>query len=196
MTRRGFTAGPVVTPPQIIGSECIGVVEAVSPELERAEEATETRIGRHGAKYRAGDVVIALMGGMGRTFDGCYAGTFCCRLCACMFHALSANIITFLFRKYRICGSSSHLLVRTPFRSCWIVYAPDLSFISFSAFAIIRAPRGDTRRIPSCTWRSYEVLASPHNRYSFSIWRLISDWHGYCINSKKCIWFENNSWYY
>lgn len=73
MTRRGFTAGPVIKPPQIIGSECVGVVEAVPPALERAEERIETRIGRHGAKYRAGDVVIALMGGMGRMFDGCYA---------------------------------------------------------------------------------------------------------------------------
>jgi len=78
MTRRGFIAGPVITPPKIIGSECIGVVEMVSPWLERTEDNTiEMRDGRHGAKYRVGDVVVALMGGMGRDFDGCYAGMFC-----------------------------------------------------------------------------------------------------------------------
>jgi hypothetical protein len=75
MTRGGITAGPVITPPKIIGSECIGVVEALSTELQRPEDQEhETRDGRHGAKYMVGDVVVALLGGMGRAFDGCYAG--------------------------------------------------------------------------------------------------------------------------
>lgn len=75
MTRRGITAGPVITPPKIIGSECIGVVEAISTELQRPKDQEhETRDGRHGAKYMVGDVVVALLGGMGRVFDGCYAG--------------------------------------------------------------------------------------------------------------------------
>jgi NADPH:quinone reductase-like Zn-dependent oxidoreductase len=75
MTRRGITAGPVITPPKIIGSECIGVVEAVSTELQRSQnQEHETRDGRHGAKYMVGDVVVSLLGGMGRAFDGCYAG--------------------------------------------------------------------------------------------------------------------------
>ncbi|TVY93207.1 Protein YIM1 [Lachnellula willkommii] len=74
MTRRGFTAGPVITPPKIIGSECIGIVEAVSKELERLDDQVmETLDGLHGAKYRVGDVVVGLMGGMGRSLDGCYA---------------------------------------------------------------------------------------------------------------------------
>lgn len=77
MTRRGFTAGPVITPPEIIGSECVGIVEAVSKELERLDgQVAETLDGSHGAKYRVGDVVVGLMGGMGRYFNGCYAGTF------------------------------------------------------------------------------------------------------------------------
>ncbi len=76
MTRQGFTAGPKITPPKIIGSECVGVVEDVSPDLKRHadDSIVERRSGPEGAKYKVGDVVIALMGGMGRFFDGCYAG--------------------------------------------------------------------------------------------------------------------------
>ncbi|PMD49077.1 hypothetical protein L207DRAFT_522383 [Hyaloscypha variabilis F] len=74
MTRGGITAGPVIIPPKIIGSECIGVVEAISTELQRPkDQENEKRDGRHGAKYMVGDVVVALLGGMGRAFDGCYA---------------------------------------------------------------------------------------------------------------------------
>ncbi|CZR55560.1 uncharacterized protein PAC_05448 [Phialocephala subalpina] len=74
MTRQGFTAGPVIIPPKIIGSECVGIIEAVSTDLERQDDqATETRTGPDGAKYKEGDVVVALMAGMGRAFDGCYS---------------------------------------------------------------------------------------------------------------------------
>jgi hypothetical protein len=78
MTRCGITAGPVITPPNIIGSECIGVVDEISIELQRPKDQEhETRDGRHGAKYMVGDVVVALLGGMGRVFNGCYAGMIC-----------------------------------------------------------------------------------------------------------------------
>ena len=77
MTRRGFTAGPKIEPPKIIGSECVGIVEAVSPELERHDSPDATDEAQPRVwKYKPGDVVIALMGGMGRFFDGCYAGKY------------------------------------------------------------------------------------------------------------------------
>ena len=56
MTLRGWS-GPEVVFPRILGIECTGVVEAVSP----------------GAAIAPGTTVAAVMGGMGRAFDGGYA---------------------------------------------------------------------------------------------------------------------------
>ncbi|KAJ2897612.1 uncharacterized protein MKZ38_004537 [Zalerion maritima] len=69
MTRNGIQAGPKFTPPKIIGAEFSGVIESVPPELERRDGDDVATSG----KYRPGDVVVGLMGGMGRFFDGCYA---------------------------------------------------------------------------------------------------------------------------
>jgi NADPH:quinone reductase-like Zn-dependent oxidoreductase len=56
MTLRGWS-GDAVTFPHILGIECVGVVEAVA----------------EGASVEPGTTVAAVMGGMGREFDGGYA---------------------------------------------------------------------------------------------------------------------------
>ncbi|HET6174745.1 MAG TPA: zinc-binding dehydrogenase [Gaiellales bacterium] len=56
MTLRGWS-GPEVTFPRILGIECVGVVEAVAD----------------GSAVARGTTVAAVMGGMGRAFDGGYA---------------------------------------------------------------------------------------------------------------------------
>jgi len=56
MTLRGWS-GPEVTFPRILGIECVGVVEAVA----------------EGSTVEPGTTVAAVMGGMGRAFDGGYA---------------------------------------------------------------------------------------------------------------------------
>lgn len=43
--------------PRVLGTECVGVVHAAGPETS----------------FSAGQMVAAVMGGMGRLFDGCYA---------------------------------------------------------------------------------------------------------------------------
>ncbi len=48
---------PEVTFPRVLGTECVGVVDSAGPETS----------------LRVGQVVAAVMGGMGRLFDGCYA---------------------------------------------------------------------------------------------------------------------------
>ncbi len=48
---------PEVAFPRILGTECVGVVDAAGPE----------------APVRVGQAVAAVMGGMGRLYDGCYA---------------------------------------------------------------------------------------------------------------------------
>jgi NADPH:quinone reductase len=47
---------PEVSFPRVLGTECICVVDSLS-----------------GATFQPGRVVVALMGGMGRLYDGCYA---------------------------------------------------------------------------------------------------------------------------
>ncbi|TVY13099.1 hypothetical protein LARI1_G008737 [Lachnellula arida] len=76
MTRQGVKLGGAERPPipKVLGSECAGVVVAVPPDLERQDsDGAETRTGGEGAKYKVGDVVMTLMGGMGFAIDGCYA---------------------------------------------------------------------------------------------------------------------------
>ncbi|TVY88157.1 hypothetical protein LAWI1_G003542 [Lachnellula willkommii] len=76
MTRKGVKLGGAERPPipKVLGSECAGVVVAVPPDLERQDsDGPETRTGGEGAKYKVGDVVMTLMGGMGFAIDGCYA---------------------------------------------------------------------------------------------------------------------------
>src|SRR6266404_355383 len=52
--RLGLAEG--VTFPRVPGIECVGIVDAAP-----------------GTSFRAGQQVVAMMGGMGRVFDGCYA---------------------------------------------------------------------------------------------------------------------------
>ncbi|KAI1624943.1 hypothetical protein EDD37DRAFT_665060 [Exophiala viscosa] len=73
MTRKGSGAkGPAPTA-DIIGIELIGLVVGVSSELERARDVSEQRTGPQGARYRSGDIVAGVMGGLGRFCNGSYS---------------------------------------------------------------------------------------------------------------------------
>ena len=73
MIRQGIAPRPP-SRPKVLGSGCIGIVEDVSDELKRHDEAEdEENIGARGAKYRKGDIVAVVMGGREAEFNGCYA---------------------------------------------------------------------------------------------------------------------------
>lgn len=63
ITREGHS-GPLVPFPRVLGVECAGIVEAVSPDLQRRESSLNSA-----GRYAKGDVVVALLGGLGMCAD-------------------------------------------------------------------------------------------------------------------------------
>jgi NADPH:quinone reductase-like Zn-dependent oxidoreductase len=54
---------PEVAFPRVLGTECVGIIDALS------DDSSEPAL----AALQPGTIVVALMGGMGRLYDGCYA---------------------------------------------------------------------------------------------------------------------------
>jgi NADPH:quinone reductase-like Zn-dependent oxidoreductase len=73
MSRKGSGIKGNVPTAEIIGIECIGVVVDVPRDMQRGVDVKEDRTGPQGARYRPGDVVAAVMGGLGRSYNGSYA---------------------------------------------------------------------------------------------------------------------------
>jgi NADPH:quinone reductase-like Zn-dependent oxidoreductase len=73
MSREGSSNKGDIPAPEIIGIECIAVVIDVPPDMVRDTNVREDRTGPQGARYCPGDVVAAVMGGLGRFYNGTYA---------------------------------------------------------------------------------------------------------------------------